>query len=246
MFELQDKTVKIANVNLRAEKHGDENELACDIKIEAHCPASVLDSFDPAIAPFLFRAPKTGEQQSLPMEEGEQRTERRCPRLGSLKWDEEFPGYRITIAGGMGLKKPIELEADLTKFQFEPLDGGSVKITFNASVHPDGKTTGQLAEQIQEEVELTLKAPEPAEWTKPNGDLAEGAKPGVLVTGVDFKRNKSTKNVKTVATLSDGRRIECDEVPYDPAPEHVLDLLKFVGVEAAIAPALVSDWPKAA
>ena len=34
MFSLDRKTVKLVNVNPRAEKHGDENALACDLKFE--------------------------------------------------------------------------------------------------------------------------------------------------------------------------------------------------------------------
>ena len=43
---------------------------------------------------------------------------------------------------------------------FEAMDGGSVAITFRASLHPDGRTSGKLCQLVQETVEITLVPPD--------------------------------------------------------------------------------------
>lgn len=160
MFNLDNALVRIANVNPRAEKHGDENKLACDLKIEVKAPNSVLDAFHKDLRKALYRKPASGEQQDL-IEGAEGLTAVKFPRVGELRWDEDFPGYDIKIgAPGLGLIEPLELvDVTVKKLAFEPLEGGSVAITFNVICHPDSDEIGQLCQLIQEEAEVTLTPP---------------------------------------------------------------------------------------
>lgn len=159
MFSLSDHEAKIANFNPRAEKHGESNALAGDIKFEVTGHSSMLDAFDAKLRPLLYRRPeKEGEQASLIA--GDDLTALRRPELGDLSWSEDFPGYEIEIGNGLDVGKPLVLEADLSKFKFEPLNGGSVKVTFNATVHPDDKEAGRLCELIQDVVQLTVRPPQ--------------------------------------------------------------------------------------
>jgi len=158
MFELTKANVKIANVNPRAEKHGDENKLAADIKIELQVHNSALDSFDEKLRKALFRKPGKGEQQDLL--DKDQLTAVQFPRLGDVNWDEEFPGYELEIACGLGLSDPMVIvDVMLKKFCFEPLEGGSVNVTFNAICHPNTEEIGQLCALIQSDAEITLTPP---------------------------------------------------------------------------------------
>lgn len=158
MFQLTDHEAKIANFNPRAEKNGDKNNLAADIKFEIAGHSSLLDAFDQQLRSLLYRRPeREGEQMAL--QEGDQLTALRRPELGTLSWDEEFPGYMVRIANGLAAGKPLELEAELSKFRFEPIQGGSVKVTFSAAVHPNEKAAGRLCDLIQSTVKLTLVPP---------------------------------------------------------------------------------------
>lgn len=158
MFELEQAHAFIANVNPRAEKHGDENVLATDIKIEVTLGNACLDEFDGALRAALYREVRAGEQQDLIGDNAFGAV--RFPRIDAVKWDEEFPGYSITIESEMGLGDPIELDAvTLKKFAFAPMEGGSVAITFNAVCHPDAATTGALCQLIQDKCVLTLTPP---------------------------------------------------------------------------------------
>jgi hypothetical protein len=54
MFELTQATVKLANINPRAEMHGDDPKPAFDLKIEATCSSSALTHFHPELRQHLF------------------------------------------------------------------------------------------------------------------------------------------------------------------------------------------------
>lgn len=165
MFQTENQLAKIASFNPRAEKHGDDNKLAADIKFEISAGNAALDAFSPDLRKALFRKATKGEQQDL-IEGSDGLVAVKFPRLGALAWDEEFPGYELEIGGGLGLAEPLVLvDVTLKKFRFEPLEGGSVLITFSAVFHPDTEEAGALCALIQDEVELTLTPPSKQEDT---------------------------------------------------------------------------------
>jgi len=88
-------------------------------------------------------------------------TARKLPHLAPLKWDEDFPGYDMHIVTGLALDEVLKLhDVELSGFVFEALDGGSVAITFRASFHPDGRTSGKLCQLVQETIEISLIPPD--------------------------------------------------------------------------------------
>lgn len=62
MFELNDATAKVVNFNPRAERHGDENKLAGDLKLVVAVSSSVLDYFQKGLRQALYRKAAQGEQ----------------------------------------------------------------------------------------------------------------------------------------------------------------------------------------
>lgn len=159
MFQLQNHTVKVASFNPRSERHGDDNKLAADIKIQLCCTSGALDEFDKSLRAALYRKPAKGEQQDL-IAGPDGLTAVKFPRIGAVRWDEEFPGYELTIEGGLGLTEPLVLvDVTLRKFSFEPLEGGSVAVTFSVICHPEPEEAGQLCALIQEDAEITLTPP---------------------------------------------------------------------------------------
>lgn len=159
MFGLEKQQVKIVNYNSRKEKHGDESVLAGDLKVESTCANSVLDHFDKSLRKMLYRKPKgVAEQTNLELGD-DGLTELKMPHLAPQKWDDSFPGYTLAIDPD-GLSDPLEFDdVELTGFTFEALQGGSVKVTFTAKLHPDKEQAGELCALSQEEIEITLTAP---------------------------------------------------------------------------------------
>lgn len=163
MFSLENHQAKIASFNARKECHGDEKVLSGDLKVEVTCSNSALDHFDKGLRKTLYRKASAGEQADLPLGD-DGLTARKLPHLAPLKWDEDFPGYKLSIVTGLALDEALKLDdVELSGFVFEALDGGSVSITFRASFHPDGRTSGKLCQLIQETVDITLTPPDASE-----------------------------------------------------------------------------------
>ncbi|UGB46956.1 hypothetical protein LQ772_06605 [Frateuria edaphi] len=160
MFQLTEQTTKITSFTPRMEKHGDENVLAGTLKLETNVHSTVLDLFDKGFRKLLYRKPAPGEQTELPLEGGDGLTARKLPHLAPLKWDEDFPGYKLEIQSGLALDEVLKLsDVEISDFVFEALDGGSCKIRFTANFRQDGRTSGKLCQLIQDEVELSLIPP---------------------------------------------------------------------------------------
>lgn len=160
MFEVTQHTAKMASFNPRAEKHGDENKPAGDIKFELTAHSSVLNEFHPGYRKFLYRKPGVGEQPGLPFADDDDLTALAQPNLKPLKLDEKFPGYVLEICAGLESSEPLILsDVELSNFTFEPMNGGSVAITFSVTCHPDADASGALCQAIQNVVDITLTKP---------------------------------------------------------------------------------------
>jgi len=160
MFELN-QAVKLANVNPRAEMHGEDPKPAFDLKIEATCSSSVLLCFHPELRQHLFKkdeAPDLVDQVS----DGDGLTVLRYPKMGAIKWDWEGNGYTATVDYGMGGDSNIVLhDCKVDHFKIEAQNGGSVVITFRIIAHPESEDVGKLCEFMQRDIELDLLPPAP-------------------------------------------------------------------------------------
>lgn len=160
MFQLTDHKAKLSNVNPRAEMHGDTPKPAFDLTIEAACPSTVLVGFHPELRQTLYK--KDENPDLVEQIEGDGLTALRMPRLGSLKWDQEYSGFQVTVDYGMGGDSNIVLnDVKIDKFKFEAQEGGTVVVTFRVIAHPNEKDIGPLCNFIQREVSLTVTPPAP-------------------------------------------------------------------------------------
>lgn len=160
MFEITQQ-VKLANVNPRAEKHGEDTKPALDLKIEATCPSSVLIHFHPELRQHLFKKDESPDLVDQVIE-GDGLTALRYPKMGAIKWDWEGTGYTATVDYGMGGDSDIVLaDVKVDHFTIEPQNGGSVIITFRIIAHPEADDVGKLCEFIQRDIDLVLTPPAP-------------------------------------------------------------------------------------
>lgn len=166
MFNLTDAPAKLVNLNCRVEKHGDKNVGANDIKLEVSQPNTVLNEFDPILLPYMFQPePKNGDQTTLELgASGERFKHIRLSSLSSPKSELELPGYRVVIGSLGGFQPPIELgDCELSDFKFEGIEGGAVKIVFNASCTPSDEEVGRLRGlSVDRDVVVSLIPPTPA------------------------------------------------------------------------------------
>jgi len=164
-FELKEHHASIANVNNRIQRHGEERQLAADIKFNLSAPNYILDAFDPSLRKDLFRKPNRGEQQDLPHIGGDGLTEVKHTCLEPLKLNHEFTGYELQIDGHLDGTEPIVLvDVKLKKFVATPREGGSVDLSFTASAEIDSAEAAELTEAfLREDIRLSLSRREKTE-----------------------------------------------------------------------------------
>lgn len=148
-------TVKLAHINMRLEKHGDESVTALDLKFIRTAANSELSMFHPKLQAMLYwRSKATTDQRDI---EGVEQIlpDLRFPLLGTLVWDLDFTA-RIAIQTGTGelVLNPVKVNA----FRIDPLQGGSVEITFRVqgSEYPNGALDA-LGRMLDGDVQITLE-----------------------------------------------------------------------------------------
>lgn len=174
MFGLEQHYAVFSNLNLRKEKHGDEDATAADLKFVLQASNTILNTIDPAIVPAFFRKAKKGEQQSLPMEGNSDLVALNLPLLGEQVIDGKFDGYELSVGSLLDHIEPVFFaECKVKKISWKPIEGGSVSMTFTASVLTDDEDDAPLiAAWRRGEVRLTLTPPKAAAQQK---DLADAA-----------------------------------------------------------------------
>jgi hypothetical protein len=256
MFRLEKQQALLSNFNPRAEKHGQENVPAGDLKIAVTCHNSVLEEFAPHLRELLFCHPSEAGPAAglrLPVDDDKRYTALRFPKIGPLKLDEAFPGYSLSIAGGMGLRKPLELDdVELDGFTFEPQEGGSVTVSFRAKCHPDDREAGRLCAMIQEAIVLTLTPPSaeqraqaaeaagqetlaleapPSEEGDATADAAasaiaahvEPALKHAIIERVAVAEDTSTNLWTHVVTFTDGTEVTLQKYAYRLSADEIID-----------------------
>ncbi len=125
---------EILHLNTRKEGPDDDKVLAADVKLRTTTSRDVLGFFEPAIAAALF------------LDSGAVRN----PMMGPITFTHEMEHYRMETFGSTfsGCK--------LKKFAMEPKDTSQIVLTFQVSFQPSGDEVAQLAEYLQDEIELAL------------------------------------------------------------------------------------------
>jgi hypothetical protein len=154
MFSLKNDVATLANVNPRAELHGEDRQPACDLRIDMSVSNGLLAEFHPTLRSFLF------EKDSGQLDLGDELTKLRMPKLGPLKYSEELVGAEVTIHRGLGGKSDITLPGcSVNNFTLDAQEGGSVGLSFRIQGHPDEKQFGRLCSCIGTEIEISIEPP---------------------------------------------------------------------------------------
>lgn len=159
MFELEKQAAKLINVNPRSELHGDEHKLAVDLKLEMKAANDVLAFFDPSLKSALYK--KDGAVQGELIDDPSRLMVLKFPKMGPIKWDHDMAGYRTIFHIGATEKTNIILgDCTVDQWRMECHEGGTVGLTFRVIAHPGTDDLGRLCEMIQQNVEISMDAPE--------------------------------------------------------------------------------------
>ena len=165
MFSLQNQTAKLTSVNPRAEIHGADRVMAADLKFEIKVPNDVLSEFDPSLKSALYRKPDESDSQAeLAIDDPGYLSKLKFPMMGAIKWNKEFAGDELVVHYGVSGRDDIALTAKaVDNFRFDCQDGGTVNVSFRVIAHPKPEELGRLCEMIQQECEISLIPPSPAD-----------------------------------------------------------------------------------
>ena len=165
MFSLDKKSATLDNLNLRAEKHGDETVPAADLKVSMQASNLILNAFDQSLRLAFWRRPGAGEQAEL-IDDDSHLTVLRFPKIKTIKYEHELKGCAVEIEYGLGGTSNILLQwCDVDKFTFDPLEGGSVNVAFRVKCRPTGDQVARLYDLIQDDIVITITPPAPGTLT---------------------------------------------------------------------------------
>ena len=161
MFQLDKHDAKIKNLNLRMEKHGDQDVAAADFTINLKASALLLDTIDKKLRKVFFEKPAKGEQQALPID-GNNLTALAIPYLREQKLDQKFDGYEVEFASLLEQIDPLffaDVKVTLLRAVF--IEGGSVELSLKVSMNIEEEDDAPLLSVWRRgEIKVTLTPPE--------------------------------------------------------------------------------------
>lgn len=159
MFEIQQQPAKLVHLNIRTEKHGEDDVRAVDLKFERVGANTLLDELAPGLRAALYRTGQPGDQGDV-FVGANGLTALAFPQIEMpLRLDGQWPGYKASIATGVDPDDALVLTSELKKQKVEAVQGGSAKHEFTLSAYPDDEELVRLASALGHEVELSLEAP---------------------------------------------------------------------------------------
>jgi|GEM_PF-1971260 len=153
-MQLIQKTVTLSHLNVRPEKHGDENVGGADLKITFIDTNELLSEFHPTLRAFLYKADES--QGQLPGQEAALTVRRFGDLIRTLRLKHELKGADVVIGFGIG-GSDIELDTvDVDHFTVEVMEGGSTAYSFRVKCNPTGEQVSRLYEVMGGEIDMTV------------------------------------------------------------------------------------------
>jgi hypothetical protein len=156
MFDLDKKTATLQHINIRDEKHGEENVLAVDLKFSADFDGDILAEFGSALRHSMYEKDTAGD---LADQGSDTPTKLRFPQMAQpLKFCHEIIGASVDVAYGIG---SVTLDTvDVNGFKVECHNGGTVGVTWRIQAKPSAEQLGKLSMLLGGPVEISITPPE--------------------------------------------------------------------------------------
>ncbi len=151
-FVLTKHDVRVAHLNLREEKHGEESKQAVDVKVTASVPNDFLSYLHATLKWSLYD--KDDQPDLVPDEKHLPRL--RYPEMASIKWGGEMLRANVTFHGAKE-KNDWAVEAKVGKVILDCLDGGTVQVSCNVTFYPEPAQVGALAGILGRDVKLSIE-----------------------------------------------------------------------------------------
>ena len=153
-FNLEKQAAKVAHINLREEKHGDDSVVAIDVKITTDVPNDFLSYLAPTLKWSLYDK-QPGQGELIP--DDKHLPHLRYPQLGEIKWGDDMAGAQVLIQN-MTMPGDLELTADVNKLVLVPKEGGTVEVAFRLQLQPSPKQSAALVGYLGQMVRITVRS----------------------------------------------------------------------------------------
>lgn len=171
-FALKKQKSVLEHLNTRAEKHGDQNMLAIDIKIVADVPNTFLNQLDPDLKASLYKAE---DAQASLVEDAGHMPVLRFPSMAPFKYQVSMVKAKLTIHGAKK-ENDITFEVKITDIKLDCKHGGTVELTFSAATLPEAEEVGTLSGMLKQDVKVSVSGGQVADDTQP--DAPADGEPG--------------------------------------------------------------------
>lgn len=141
-LKIEEVEMKISGVNLRSEKHGDEEVPATDINLEANMPLSILNQIS---------VDEINWGDMLWKEDDEMKGH--C--ITNINFHREYQDQELHVY--VNEDEPIKFsEVTIKRVKAEPVPGRRVILKLQAQVHPDKEQNGELSYALHEHVRVDI------------------------------------------------------------------------------------------
>lgn len=172
-FEYERQLTKLIHINVRTEKHGDQDVTAIDMDFRYTANNQTLVMLSPTLKSSLFQKEDTPQRDITP--DPDHLTVLKNPKMGPIKWNEKYENARFIVhIGASGKEDVLFSDATVSKFLIEPKEGGTVVYGYQVRCNPTDSDIAKIAGLLNQEVYVTLD-PEGGEEEKEKPDTGKGA-----------------------------------------------------------------------
>lgn len=181
MFKIYETPALVRSIHPRAENHGDETALACDIGLEFKVSNRKLEALQAGLLPCLYKFDADddgGPQQGAMALEDNLLPHVRFPLLGKLPWGYEGAGYTFQLIDDtLHGDKVVEVtDCKINRITIECEEGGTIILQVRVQGAPDEETIGELCHYIKDSVRVSLIPPSRPE----QADIEEAPAPAAV------------------------------------------------------------------
>ena len=161
-FPLSRQNLKLNNMNVRAELHGEDTKLAVDLAFELKTENHILDRLAPGLREALYmKDDGTDPNGDLLSGQDGALTQVRFDSLEQpMRLGNEYSAHALRLHYGIDDSSDIVLGAcTIDKFKCECQPGGTVSTTFRVIAHPTSEQVGRIGEHLQQTVTVSIEPP---------------------------------------------------------------------------------------
>ncbi len=171
-FAYERQLTKVVHMNVRTEKHGDQDVTAVDLNLRYTSTNNSLAMLSSTLKSSLYEKDDSNGEVDP---DADHLTLLKNPKMGRIKWDEKYENARFVFhVGATGREDVVSTEATAGKIVIDAKQGGTVVYEYQVSLYPSDKDLAKMAGKLNQEVFITID-PEGGEAETESSDNGAGA-----------------------------------------------------------------------